>query len=84
MTMPPSWRILFSAMKEPACPYLVLETTTFRKNLDLSAPADYEVVSTWYCVHPFHGIRLELGDARADVEARCADCTLPTASTDQE
>ena len=64
-------------MTKPACPYLVRETTAYRGNLDLSAPAKYEVTSTWYCRHPFHGIRLELGDALVDVERHCAACTLP-------
>jgi len=64
-------------MRDAACSYLVLETTTFRRSLDLSSPADYEVISTWYCVHPFHGIRLESGVARAELERHCAACTLP-------
>ena len=63
-------------MKKPACPYLLRETTAYRGNLDLSAPAKYEVTVTWYCEHPFHGIRLELGDAGCDVESHCAACTL--------
>jgi hypothetical protein len=64
-------------MKTPSCPYLVRETTVHRGSLDLSAPAQYEVISTWYCTHPFHGIRLELGGGRADVEQHCGACTLP-------
>ena len=64
-------------MKKPACSYLVRETTAYRGNLDLSAPATYEVIVTWYCSHPFHGLRLELGDARCDVESHCAACSLP-------
>ena len=60
-----------STMTELVCPYLVNETMAFRTTLDLSAAAKYEVVVTWYCEHPFHGIRLELGDGRADVEQHC-------------
>ena len=70
--------------KPPPCPYLVRETTVHRGSLDLSAPAQYEVISTWYCTHPFHGIRLELGDGRADVEQHCGACTLPGAKEAQE
>lgn len=66
-------------MKKPLCPYLIRETTVHRGSLDVSAPAPYEVISTWYCTHPFHGIRLELGDGRADVEQHCGACTLPGA-----
>jgi hypothetical protein len=68
-----------SEMKAPACPYLTRETTACRSSLDLSAPAEYEVISTWFCRHPFHGIRLELGDALVDVERHCAACSLPAA-----
>ena len=69
-------------MKKPSCPHLVRETTAYRASLDLSAPPDYEVISTWYCGHPFHGIRLELGDAGAEVEQHCAACTLPPTQSD--
>jgi hypothetical protein len=70
--------------KAPPCPYLVRETTVHRGSLDLSAPAHYEVASTWYCTHPFHGIRLELGDGRADVEQHCGACALPGAKQARE
>ena len=65
------------------CPYLKHERAARRESLDLSAPAQYEVISTWHCVHPFHGIRLELGDGRADVEQHCGACTLPRAQEAQ-
>ncbi len=71
-------------MKQPSCPYLVREATAYRGNLDLSAPATYEVIVTWHCEHPFHGIRLELGDARAEMEQLCAACTLPRRSGNEE
>ena len=66
-----------SVMTHPACPYLVCEKTAFRASLDLSAAAPVSIVVTWYCRHPFHGIRLELGDARGEVEKLCAVCALP-------
>jgi hypothetical protein len=71
-------------MKRPACPYLVRERTAFRESLDLSQEAPFQVVVTWYCKHPFHGIRLELGDARVEVEQVCAACTLPLPQSDQD
>jgi hypothetical protein len=71
------------AMTEPACPYLARETTAFRESLDLSREAPFRVVVTWYCEHPFHGIRLELGDARAEVERHCAVCSLPRAGAQE-
>jgi hypothetical protein len=64
-------------MTESACHYLTCETTTFRESLDLSKEARVTVVLTWYCRHPFHGIRLELGDEFCAVERRCAACALP-------
>jgi hypothetical protein len=64
-------------MTEPPCPYLRCVKTAFRANLDVSAAAPVHVSATWYCRHPFHGIHLELGDARSDVERHCADCSLP-------
>jgi len=39
---------------------------------------------TWYCRHPFHGLTLELGDARDDVEKHCAACSLPGRQPDAE
>ena len=71
-------------MNAPACPYLTCEKATIRTNLDLSEPAQLMVIVTWYCEHPFHGIRLELGDARADVERHCSICTLPQPESDGE
>ena len=64
-------------MKTPVCPYLAFEKTAFRESLDLSVASQLIVTVTWYCEHPFHGIRLELGDARAEVEKLCAGCSLP-------
>ena len=66
-----------SEMKHPACPYLVCEKTAFRASLDLSAAAPVNIVVTWYCRHPFHGMRLELGDARGEVDKHCEACSLP-------
>jgi hypothetical protein len=66
-------------MNVPDCPYLVRETITYRESLDLSRPAATRVVVTWHCSHPFHGIRLDLGDSLAEIEELCAICTLPRA-----
>ena len=66
-----------SEMNAPACPYLTCEKTAFRASLDLSAAAKVNIIVTWYCQHPFHGMPLELGDARGDVEQQCAACPLP-------
>jgi len=71
-------------MTEPCCPYLVYEKSAFRGSLDLTAPAQADVVVTWYCEHPFHGLRLELGDARSEVEKHCAACSLPRRQPDAE
>jgi hypothetical protein len=76
--------ILLSAMTECSCPYLVCEKTAFRGTLDLSAPPSPIVIVSWYCEHPFHGIRLDLGDARAEVEQLCAACTLPRPGSDEK
>jgi hypothetical protein len=45
--------------------------------LDLSDPGRPNVSRTWYCRHPFHGLALELGDARLEVEQHCRCCGLP-------
>jgi len=74
--------IMPSEMTEPCCPYLVCEKTAFRASLDLSAAAPMNIVVTWYCRHPFHGMRLELGDARSEVERHCAACSLPRQQVD--
>jgi hypothetical protein len=66
-------------MSEPDCPYLLRETITYRESLDLSRPAATRGAVTWHCSHPFHGIRLELGDSLAEIEESCAACTLPPA-----
>ena len=60
------------------CPYLRRETTGLRPvGLDLTEPAPLIVTHTWYCAHPFHGLRVELGDVQGDVERLCAACVLP-------
>jgi hypothetical protein len=64
-------------MNEPSCPYLVRETTAYRESLDLSTASPTTVIVNSFCAHPFHGIRLDLGDAQAVVEEHCAACTLP-------
>jgi hypothetical protein len=66
-------------MNEPGCPYLVRETITYRESLDLSREAATKVVVTWHCRHPFHGIRLGLGDSIVEIRELCAACTLPPA-----
>jgi len=69
-------------MTNPDCPYLTCEKTAFRASLDLSAAAPVSLVVTWYCRHPFHGVRLELGDACSEVEKHCAACSLPRQGPD--
>lgn len=64
-------------MDSPACQYLACERTAVRASLDLSRAAPMIITVTWYCEHPFHGIRLELGDARREMEEHCAACSLP-------
>jgi len=66
------------------CPYLVCEKAAFRGSLDLTVPARVSIVVTWYCRHPFHGLTLELGDARDEVEKHCAACSLPGRQPDGE
>jgi len=77
-----TWRILSGVMTRSVCPYLVCEKTAFRGTLDLTAEPRPIVVVRWYCEHPFHGIRLDLGDARSDTENHCAACTLPRPEAD--
>jgi hypothetical protein len=64
-------------MNAPPCPYLVRETTAYRESLDLSRAAQTTVVVRWHCTHPFHGIRLDLGEEQTAVEEHCAACALP-------
>lgn len=45
-------------MTGPRCPYFKRERTAWRESLGLSRPAPITVVVTWYCDHPFHGIRI--------------------------
>jgi len=63
-------------MTESGCPYLTCEKTAFRGSLDLTEAAPVSIIVTWYCRHPFHGMPLELGDARSEVEKHCAACSL--------
>jgi hypothetical protein len=72
---PPAWDT--DDMTDLRCPYLVRETEAYRDSLALSQASPTTVVVTWYCSHPFHGIRIELGDGRADAEQHCEICTLP-------
>ena len=71
-------------MTESGCPYLTCEKTAFRGPLDLTEAAPVSIIVTWYCRHPFHGIRLELADARNDLEKRCRACSLPRLQSDAE
>ena len=64
-------------MNEPDCPYLIRETIAYRESLDLSRNSPTTVTVSWHCSHPFHGIRLELGDDISSVAAHCLACTLP-------
>ena len=61
------------------CPYLVRETIAYRESLDLSREARTRVVTAWQCAHPFHGIAVDLGDEREEMERHCASCRLPHA-----
>ena len=69
--------IMSREMTDSHCPYLTCEKSTFRESLDLTEPDSMRIVLTWYCEHPFHGVALELGDARLAMERRCAACSLP-------
>ena len=71
-------------MIEFDCPFLVRETVAYRESLNLSRVAPTTIIVTWSCEHPFHGIRLDLGDARADMEQHCAACTLPRPQSDED
>ena len=61
-----------------------VNSSDLQETLDPSKPAPTTEIVTWYCAHPFHGIRLDLGDARADVEQHCAACTLPRPQSDED
>jgi hypothetical protein len=69
-------------MTEPRCTYLQCVKTASRASLELSAAAPVHIVATWHCRHPFHGIQLELGDVRSEVERHCATCSLPRPGRD--
>jgi len=57
--------------------YLTCEKTAFRASLDISDGTRASVIMTWHCRHPFHGMRLELGDVRCVIEKDCAVWSLP-------
>ena len=61
------------------CPHLVRETIAYRESLDLSRESRTRVITAWQCVHPFHGIAVDLGDVRGEMEHHCAACRLPRA-----
>ena len=69
-------------MTESGCPYLACEKKALRGSLDLTDAPPITIILTWYCQHPFHGMRLELGDARGDVEEHCEVCSLPRPDPD--
>ena len=69
-------------MTDSSCPYFTCEKTAFRGNLDLTEAAPVSIVVTWHCKHPFHGMPLELGDARGEVEEQCAAFPLPRQQPD--
>jgi hypothetical protein len=69
-------------MTHSCCPYLTCEKTAFRASLDLTEAAPVSIIVIWHCRHPFHGMRLELGDARSEVESHCAACSLPKQQPD--
>jgi hypothetical protein len=60
------------------------EKTAFRGSLDLdlTAAAPVSIIVTWYCRHPVHGMPLELGDARREVEGHGTACALPRQAPD--
>jgi hypothetical protein len=70
-------------MTQSDCPYLKCVRTAYRESPDLTQADSMIVVLTWYCEHPFHGILLELGDARLAVERHCAACSLPRPEPDR-
>jgi hypothetical protein len=69
-------------MTHPACPYLACEKSAFRASLDLSESAPVSIIVTWHCRHPFHGMALELGDTRGEVDIHCSACPLPRQQPD--
>lgn len=64
-------------MTDSFCPYLACEKKAFRASLDLTKAAPVSIIVTWWCRHPFHGMRLQLGEVRGEVEKHCAACSLP-------
>ena len=74
--------IISAEMTDSDCPYLRCERTAFRESLDLSVEAPMTVILWWSCQHPFHGIAVDLGDARLAVERHCAACSLPRSRAD--
>ena len=73
------------AMASQTCCYLQLEKTARRPpGHELTDFRRFDVRKTWYCRHPFHGIRLQLGEAPLDVEERCQVCGLPVDYVDEQ
>jgi hypothetical protein len=71
-------------MDAPDCTCLVRETIAYRESLDLSRPAKTRVVVEWYCSHPFHGLRMSLGDSPVEVQGHCSACALPHPTDDAQ
>ncbi len=64
-------------MASHTCSYLEVETTAHRPpGHELSDFRRFDTRKTWYCGHPFHGIRVELGDSLPRVQERCRKCAL--------
>jgi hypothetical protein len=69
---------MVSAMTTRTCQYQELEKTAVRlPGHDLGESRSFDVKQVWYCRHPFHGIRIELGDGAVEAEERCRVCALP-------
>jgi hypothetical protein len=66
------------------CRYLLRETLAWRESLDLSKDSPMRVTVSWQCAHPFHGLRLDLGDDLAEVRRRCAGSGKPGAAAQGE
>lgn len=60
----------------PDCPYLGKTDTGYRENLNLVGESKIIIFTTWYCKHPFHGVVLELGDAKLEADKNCGLCSL--------
>lgn len=59
------------------CPYLHVQKTAQRLlGEQLSRTDHFDVETSWYCTHPFHGIPVQIGESKLEAEERCATCTL--------